>query len=84
MDQTDTKIKKLSEINTGTIVKIEQFLEEELQIKLMEMGFIIGEEIVVNQKAPQGSPICITVCNYQLSLRVEEADKILVKCPLSQ
>ena len=44
----------------------------------MEMGCIPGELITVEQIAPLGDPISISVAGYQLSLRMNEADSIFI------
>jgi ferrous iron transport protein A len=46
---------------------------------LMEMGCIPGEKVKVEQIAPLGDPISITVAGYCLSLRLNEARNILVE-----
>ncbi len=71
--------KKLSEIKIGKTVIIHSFEKDDIFIKLMEMGCIPGEKIKVEQKAPLGDPICITVAGYNLSLRLNEAEMILVE-----
>jgi len=45
---------------------------------LMEMGCIPGETIRVEQIAPLGDPISISVACYQLSLRNDEAEGIII------
>lgn len=45
----------------------------------MEMGCLPGELITVEKKAPWGDPISISVAGYQLSLRLDEAEKIIVE-----
>jgi ferrous iron transport protein A len=45
----------------------------------MEMGCIPGEKVKVEQIAPLGDPISISVAGYTLSLRINEAEKILVE-----
>ena len=45
----------------------------------MEMGFLPGEEVIVEQIAPLGDPISVMVAGYQVSLRISEADAILVE-----
>ncbi|HCF63468.1 MAG TPA: ferrous iron transport protein A [Chitinophagaceae bacterium] len=55
------------------------FSSEELFLKLMEMGCVPGEIVTVNQIAPLKDPISITVSGYQLSLRLNEADQVLVE-----
>jgi ferrous iron transport protein A len=71
--------KKLSEIKAGKSVIIKSFSKDEIFIKLMEMGCVPGELIVVDQIAPLGDPISIFVAGYHLSLRINEADNILVE-----
>ena len=45
----------------------------------MEMGCVPGELIRVEQIAPLGDPISITVAGYNLSLRLDEADNIFME-----
>jgi Fe2+ transport system protein FeoA len=45
----------------------------------MEMGFIPGENVSIKQIAPLGDPISISVAGYQVSLRLNEANKIIVE-----
>ncbi len=72
-------VKKLSEIKIGTTVIIRSFESDAIFLKLMEMGCVPGENITVDQVAPFKDPISITVAGYQLSLRLNEADQILVE-----
>lgn len=71
-------MKRLSEIGVGQPVTIVKFEEDEIFLKLMEMGFIPGEKVTVEQVAPLGDPISIKVAGYHLSLRLNEASKIFV------
>lgn len=73
------RMKKLSEIQVGKEVVIKEFENNEIFIKLMEMGCIPGEKIKVEQIAPLGDPISITVVGYSLSLRLNEAQYIFVE-----
>ena len=70
---------KLSELKSGEKGKIKAFENSDLELKLMEMGCIPGEEVVVEQKAPLGDPISIRIAGYSLSLRLNEADQIIVE-----
>ena len=72
-------MKRLSEIKVGKTVIIHSFEKDDIFIKLMEMGCIPGEKVKVEQVAPLGDPISITVSGYNLSLRINEAEKILVE-----
>ncbi len=72
-------IKKLSEIKIGKKVMIKSFANDEIFLKLMEMGCLPGEIITVNQISPFKDPISIIVAGYQLSLRLNEAENIIVE-----
>jgi ferrous iron transport protein A len=48
-------------------------------VKLLEMGCIPDEEISVELTAPFGDPIAIQVAGYQLSIRKQEAENIMVE-----
>ncbi|MEO6639324.1 MAG: FeoA family protein [Ginsengibacter sp.] len=70
---------KLSTIKAGTKVKITSFENDEIILKLMEMGCLPEEELTVWKKAPWGDPIYVLVAGYSLSLRLDEAEKINVE-----
>ncbi|MCX6298120.1 MAG: FeoA family protein [Bacteroidetes bacterium] len=72
-------MKRLSELASGQKAEIMSFEKDEIFIKLMEMGCVPGEIIKVEQKAPMGDPISISVAGYHLSLRISEAHSIFVK-----
>jgi ferrous iron transport protein A len=70
---------KLSQLKPGERAWIKEFESTDLELKLMEMGCIPGEEIVVEQKAPLGDPISVRVAGYSLSLRINEANQIIIE-----
>lgn len=72
-------MKKLSDLRVGKTAIIHSFENDEIFIKLMEMGCIPGERVKVEQVAPLGDPISITVAGYNLSLRLNEANNIFVE-----
>ena len=72
-------MKRLSEIEIGKKVVIKSFEKDDIFIKLMEMGCIPGEIIHIQQIAPLGDPISISVAGYNLSLRLNEANQIFVE-----
>jgi Fe2+ transport system protein FeoA len=72
-------MKRLSELAIGQKAEIISFEKDEIFIKLMEMGCVPGEIVKVEQKAPLGDPISISVAGYHLSLRVNEANSIFVE-----
>jgi len=69
---------KLSELKPGQEAVILEFSGEEISIKLMEMGLVPGETILLEQVAPLGDPISVNVSGYHLSLRMNEAEQIIV------
>lgn len=71
--------KRLSELKVGRSGTILSFENDEIFLKLMEMGCIPGETVRIDQKAPLGDPISITIAGYRLSLRINEAEKIWVE-----
>ena len=71
--------KRLSELTVGKTAVITAFENDDIFLKLMEMGCIPGETVKVDQVAPLGDPISITVAGYRLSLRLNEAENIWVE-----
>ncbi len=71
--------KKLSEMKVGRSGVILSFENDDIFLKLMEMGCIPGETVRIDQKAPLGDPISITIAGYRLSLRINEAENIWVE-----
>jgi ferrous iron transport protein A len=73
------KMKRLSELGAGSVARIHSFEKNDLFLKLMEMGCVPGEMIKVEQIAPLGDPIAISVAGYNLSLRLDEAENIFIE-----
>ena len=72
-------IVRLSELKPGQEGVIKEFNSNEIFLKLMEMGCVPGEKILMEQIAPLGDPISVNVSGYHLSLRLNEAEHILVE-----
>jgi ferrous iron transport protein A len=70
---------KLSELKPGQRAVIKSFTNIETYLKLMEMGCVPGEDILLEQIAPFGDPISVKVSGYLLSLRIDEAKDIEVE-----
>jgi len=47
--------------------------------KLLSMGVLKGETVVVTKKSVLGDPIEVTIRGYNLSLRKDEASQVLVE-----
>lgn len=71
--------KRLSEIKVGQKAVIKSFNDDVIFLKLMEMGCLPGETVTVDHIAPLKDPISIIVSGYQLSLRLNEADNVIVE-----
>ena len=71
--------RRLSEVEVGKAVIIKHFENDDIFLKLMEMGCVPGEKIIIDQVAPLGDPISIIVAGYRLSLRLNEAENIWVE-----
>ena len=54
-------------------------LDAQLTIQLYSMGCVVGEEILVERKAPFGDPIIISVEDSFISLRKDDAKKMEVE-----
>ncbi len=71
--------RRLSDIKVGKTVIIKHFEKDDIFLKLMEMGCVPGERLVIDHVAPLGDPISIFVSGYHLSLRLNEAENIWVE-----
>ena len=76
---SDMKLRKLSDLEPGNKAIIDSFVDEELSVRLLELGCLPGEEVEIAHIAPLGDPIAIHLYGHKLSLRKKEAESILVK-----
>ena len=51
----------------------------ELRHHLLDMGLTPGTEVTLRKVAPMGDPIEVELRGYELTLRIEEAEKIEVE-----
>ncbi|MCS6974110.1 MAG: ferrous iron transport protein A [Cyclobacteriaceae bacterium] len=71
-------VRTLTDLKPGEQGIISGFSDDQLSVKLMEMGCLPGTTVRYNFSAPLGDPICISVAGYELSLRLEEAATIFI------
>ena len=71
--------KTLADVSIGELVKVNALIPSPVSSKLLEMGLYIGQEVEILFKAPFGDPIAVNVGGYVLSLRLNEADLIVVE-----
>jgi ferrous iron transport protein A len=69
----------LNDLKKGQKAIIKAFRNDRLSTKLIEMGCLPGEEIMLSRTAPLGCPYAISVAGYELSLRKDEAASVVVE-----
>ena len=72
------RVKNVAQMKPGELAIISGFTDDQISVKLMEMGCLPGAPIRFNFTAPFGDPVCISVSGYELSLRLEEAATISI------
>jgi ferrous iron transport protein A len=72
------RMKNVAEMRPGEQGIVSGFTDDQLSVKLMEMGCLPGSAIRFNFTAAFGDPVCISVSGYELSLRLEEAATISI------
>ena len=78
-------IKKLSELSPGEKGVVKGVTGKGLLARrLLDMGLVSGAEISVLRVAPLGDTIEVEVKGYNLSLRKEEAEQVLVEVKKSE
>ena len=76
MQKKQRSVRELKIGEKGTICCLQ---DQEMSLKLLEMGCIPGTEVKMNSRAPLGDPVTIIVNDYTLSLRLDEAATIMLK-----
>lgn len=73
-------MKTLKEVQAGESVVVKKLNGEgALKRRIMDMGITKGVEILVRKLAPLGDPMEVTVLGYELTLRKNEAESIVVE-----
>ena len=72
------KTKSVANMVPGETAVISGFTDDEISIKLLEMGFLPGTIVRFNFTAPLGDPVCVSVSGFDLSLRISEASTITI------
>ena len=68
----------VADLKIGDRATIHSFSDQQMSLKLLEMGCLPGAEVCLQNKAPFGDPICLTVAGYCLAVRKSEAATILI------
>ena len=73
-------MKTLRETKIGETVTVKKLAGEgPVKRRIMDMGVTKGVEIYVRKVAPLGDPVEVTIRGYELSLRKEDAEMIVVE-----
>lgn len=69
----------LRDVPVGDTVRVAKLTGEgAIKRRIMDMGLTKGAEVTVRKVAPLGDPIEVTVRGFELSLRKDEAQNVLV------
>jgi len=78
--EPQNKMAKLSDLKVGSKAKILKVTDTGiLKTKLLGLGFVKNEIVRIEKIAPLGSPIDVLIKNTHISLRKEEAEKVIVE-----
>jgi len=73
-------MKSINDYTPGDILTIVKFGGEmELQSRLVEMGFVPGIKIRIVKYAPWNGLVELKIRNYHVSIRMNDAEKIMVE-----
>lgn len=73
---------KLSELKYGEIASITGLSDEcrgEARRRLLDLGFVRGTLISVQNASPLGNPVAYSLRETLIALRTEQADQILIE-----
>ena len=72
--------KYLNEFAIGEQGKIRRIVAEgKIKRRLFDMGVTPGAVVVLKKVAPLGDPLEVSLRGYELTLRKDEADKVLLE-----
>ncbi len=69
----------IASLKIGQRAIIKDFSVEAIPLKLLEMGCLPGNEVVLLQEAPFKDPLYLTINGCHLAIRKEIASKIEIK-----
>ena len=73
-------MKTLRDVAIGSEVTVVRLAGEgALKRRIMDMGLTKGVKVRVEKVAPLGDPIQLTVRGYELSIRKDEAESVIVE-----
>lgn len=73
-------MRTLKQVKVGETVKVVKLNGEgAVKRRIMDMGITKGVEIYVRKVAPLGDPVEVTVRGYELSLRKNDAEMVVIE-----
>ena len=76
----DEEVRTLRDVPIGDTVTVVKLLGSgQIKRRIMDMGITKGAKVLVRKVAPLGDPIEVTVRGFELSLRKDEAENIVVE-----
>ena len=69
----------IAQLKRGEKALIKQFNENDVPLKLLEMGCLPGNSVEMIQSAPFQDPIYLNINGTHLAIRRETAEKIIVE-----
>jgi ferrous iron transport protein A len=78
LNKLQIKVRTVADMIPGETAVISGFTDDQISVKLLEMGFLPGTAVRFNFTAPFGDPVCVSVSGYDLSLRLDEASTISI------
>ncbi len=69
----------LTELKFGQKAIIEKVTDDDLSLKLFEMGLLPGETIMLENVAPFGDPIAVLLSESKICIRLQDAASVQIK-----
>ena len=69
----------ITSLKIGQRAIIKDFVSDSIPLKLLEMGCLPGNEVVLIQEAPFSDPLYLTINGSHLAIRKEIASKIEIE-----
>lgn len=69
----------LTELKFGQKAIIERVADDDLSLKLFEMGLLPGETIMLENVAPFGDPIAVLLSESKICIRLQDAASVQIK-----
>ncbi len=69
-------MRTLVDLKPGETATVQHIADDELGLKLMEMGCLPGCQIRLNKVAPLGCPVCLQIDRSMLTIRRDAAAQV--------